>query len=125
MKLKFWQFEYDFDKDDARIVIPLILLVLGFAFTRLGKEILLGVAAAYYALYFFSETFSVIASKLLTKASFRCPYCKSREMLFEDVLFLKGGIAGYDSYLCNSCGRNSIHIDNPIMSRLVNIAPPK
>jgi len=25
MKLKFLQFEYEFDKDDAKIVIPLIL----------------------------------------------------------------------------------------------------
>jgi len=29
MKIKLWQLEYDFDKEDAKIVVPLILLLLG------------------------------------------------------------------------------------------------
>jgi hypothetical protein len=27
MKIKLWQWEYDFDKEDAKIVVPLILLL--------------------------------------------------------------------------------------------------
>ena len=42
MKIKLWQLEYDFDKEDAKIVVPLILLLLGLIFTQLRKDILLG-----------------------------------------------------------------------------------
>ena len=38
MKLKFWQFEYEFDKDDAAIVVPLILVILCLAYTKIQKE---------------------------------------------------------------------------------------
>jgi DNA-directed RNA polymerase subunit RPC12/RpoP len=125
MKLKFLQFEYDFDKDDARIVIPLILLLLALGFTPLNKELLLAGTAAYYLLYFFLRICLENVSKFLARKSFKCPYCKSREMLFADVLFLKGGVAGYDSYICNACGRVSIHINNALISKLVKTDPAK
>src|SRR6266404_2651177 len=50
---KLWHLDYDFDKEDAKIAVPLILLVLGLIFTQLRKDWLLAGAAAYYALYFF------------------------------------------------------------------------
>jgi hypothetical protein len=54
MKLKLWQVgEYDFDKEDAKIVIPLILLLLGLSFTPLRKDVLWAGAITYYLLYFF------------------------------------------------------------------------
>jgi hypothetical protein len=42
MKIKLWQLEYDFDTEDAKIVVPLILLLLGLIFTQLRKDALLG-----------------------------------------------------------------------------------
>jgi len=46
MKIKVWQLEYDFDKEDAKIVVPLILLVFGLSLTPLRKDWLIGGAAA-------------------------------------------------------------------------------
>jgi hypothetical protein len=119
MKLKFWQFEYDFDKDDAKIVIPIVLLVLGLGVTHFNKEVLLVIAAAYYILYFYLAICIEKTSLFLAKASFRCPYCKGRELLFDTVLWLHNGIAGYDAYNCNLCGKTSIHINTPLMSKFV------
>ena len=53
MKLKFWHFEYEFDRDDAKIVVPVILLLLGIFVTHINHVLLLLLAAAYYVLYFF------------------------------------------------------------------------
>ena len=50
---KLWQWEYDFEKEDAKIVIPLILLLLGLTFTPHHAEVLWAGAVAYYLLYFF------------------------------------------------------------------------
>jgi hypothetical protein len=41
MKIKLCQWEYDFDREDAKIVIPLILLWLGLIFTQLKRNVLL------------------------------------------------------------------------------------
>jgi hypothetical protein len=56
MKIKLWQFEYDFDQKDAQIVLPVLLLVLGLVFTNLNKEVLWGGTVAYYLLYFFVKS---------------------------------------------------------------------
>jgi len=50
---KLWQWEYDLEKEDAKIVIPLILLLLGLTFTPHHAEVLWAGAVAYYLLYFF------------------------------------------------------------------------
>ena len=52
IKIKLWQFEYNFDQKDVQIVVPVLLLVLGLVFTHLNKEVLWGGAVAYYLLYF-------------------------------------------------------------------------
>jgi hypothetical protein len=62
MKIKLWQWEYDFDKEDAKIVVPLVLLMLGLAFTQLNKEALWSGVVAYYLLYFFLKP-SLVALK--------------------------------------------------------------
>jgi hypothetical protein len=38
MKMKLWQLEYDFNKEDAEIVVPLILLLLGLVYTELIRR---------------------------------------------------------------------------------------
>jgi hypothetical protein len=82
MKIKLWQFEYDFDQKDAQIVFPVLLLVLGLVFTNLNKEVLWGGAVVYYLLYFFLKpSFLAVAqlcSRFLAWRRFRCPSCKSR-----------------------------------------------
>src|SRR5580693_5060137 len=54
MKIKIGSWvDYDFDKEDAKIAVPLILLLLGLTLTPLRKEWLLAGVTAYYVLYFF------------------------------------------------------------------------
>src|SRR5277367_4699717 len=115
MKIKFWQLEYDFDKDDARIVVPLILLLLGLAITQLNKKALWGGAVAYYLLYFFMGSLFRALKELFLRSRtwlhawrfFRCPYCKSRDVILQ-------GYQGYHSdeqyafHLCNTCRETSV-----------------
>ena len=124
MKIKLWQFEYDFDKEDAKIVVPLILLLLALTLTQLRKDALLGGAAAYYLLYFFLPPCLLAIKKLFAWCIhwlfFRCPYCKSREIILQ-------GYQGYKSdeqyayHTCNRCGQTSVLVND----RLITTNPPK
>lgn len=118
MKIKLWQFEWDFDKDDAKIVVPLILLLLGLVFTPLNRKVLWGGAVAYYLLYFFVKQFLLTLKEAFTRLRdwllFRCPYCKSREVILQ-------GYQGYHSdelygfHLCNSCRQTSVLVNNRLI----------
>jgi hypothetical protein len=111
MKIKLWQFEYDFDKDDAKIVVPLILLVLGLTLTTLNKTALWIGGGAYYLLYFFLVPCLAALGRTLSRLRswwlFRCPWCKSREVIMQ-------GYQGYHSdeqyafHLCNKCRNTSV-----------------
>jgi hypothetical protein len=85
MKIKLSQFEYEFSKEDADIVVPLILLLLGLFYTQLKKGVLWGGAAVYYILYFFLKraflNLGEILARLHHQLFFGCPYCKSREII--------------------------------------------
>ena len=129
MKIKLWQFEYDFDQKDAQIVVPVLLLVLGLVFTSLNKEVLWGGAVAYYLLYFFVKpTFSAIAelgTRFLSWKRFRCPSCKSRELILQ-------GYQGYHSdehyayYLCNRCHETTVMVGERLLKarKTPEIKPP-
>jgi len=118
MKIKLWQFEYDFDQKDAQIVLPVVLLVLALVFTNLNKEVLWGGTAAYYLLYFFVKpTFLAIAAlctRFLSWKRFRCPSCKSRELILQ-------GYQGYHSdehyayYLCNRCHETAVMVGERLL----------
>lgn len=118
MKIKLWQFEYDFDKDDARIVVPLILLLLGLGFTKLNKTTLWVGGAAYYLLYFFLRPCLLNLGELLSRLrawwSFRCPWCKSREVILQ-------GYQGYHSdeqyafHRCNKCRQTSVLVNDKLI----------
>ena len=111
VKIELWQFKYDFDKDDAKIVIPVLLLALGLAFTPLNKSWLWSGAVVYYVLYFFLKPFWIALGGLFEKIHhwwmFRCPFCKSRDVFLQ-------GYGGYHSdefygwHLCNHCGETVI-----------------
>jgi hypothetical protein len=51
MKLKFWQFEYEFDRDDAKVIVPIILLLMAISTTSLSPLWLLGAAAVLSAVF--------------------------------------------------------------------------
>lgn len=118
MKIKLWQFEYDFDNDDAKIVIPLILLLLGLMFTQLNKRAIWGGAVAYYLLFFFLRhillTLKAGFTRLREWLLFRCPYCKSREVILQ-------GYQGYHAdeqyafHLCNSCHNTCVLVNNRLI----------
>lgn len=118
MKIKLWQWEYDFDKQDAKIVVPLILLLLGLAFTQLNKAALWIGASTYYLLYFFLEPCFLGLKGMFARfrawLSFRCPYCKSREVILQ-------GYQGYHSdelyafHLCNECRKTSVLVNGKLI----------
>ncbi len=112
MKIRLWQLEYDFDKEDAKIVVPLILVVLGLWLTQMNKVVLLGGAAAYYFLYFFlTEIRKHIWEPIHQWLFYRCAYCKSRDVFLQ-------GYQGFHSdehyayHLCHRCGETSIDVRN-------------
>jgi|ERR1051326_8623519 len=107
MKLKLWHFEYEFDRDDAKIVVPTILLLLGVLVTKISPEILLALAAIYYVLYFFLTDALAAARGYIAKLKMRCPNCKNRKIILQ-------GYDGYKSdecypyYFCDACKTTSI-----------------
>ncbi len=107
MKIKFLQFEGDFDKDDAKIVIPTALLILSLTFTSFNKEASILIGVFYYILYFFAGGWLAATKDMLIKIKFRCPKCKSRKILLQ-------GYQGWHSdeqhayYICTSCRTTSI-----------------
>jgi hypothetical protein len=114
--------EYDFDKEDAKIAVPLILLALTLAFTQLRKEYLIGGAAGYYALYFFLPPLYHSFTKLLGKIhhwrTFRCPYCKSHELIMQGTQEFHGDIP-YDWYFCHKCRMTSVYINTAGAERMI------
>ena|SRR5882724_6722897 len=119
MKMKLLQWEFEFDKDDAKIVIPLILLLLALTLTPLNKVVLWSGAVAYYALYFFLKPFFTTLNDLRSKFHFRCPHCRSRDVVYQGMNNYHGDVP-YDWYLCNHCGETSIFLNN---GRLVKPGP--
>jgi hypothetical protein len=120
MKLKFWQTEFEFNKEDAEIVIPLILLVLAVSLTPFPKHWLLGAGAVYYLLFFFVPKCASLLKRFIEHLRFKCPYCKSREIFLQ-------GYQGYHSdefyayYACNQCKETSIYLND----RLVKSDPER
>jgi hypothetical protein len=118
MKLKFWQTEFEFDKDDAKIVIPLILLLLALSLTSLPKQWVIGAGVVYYLLFFFLQNSALLLKRLFEhlhfKWTFKCPYCKSREVIMQ-------GYQGYHSdeqyayYLGNQCRYTSVLVNERLI----------
>jgi predicted RNA-binding Zn-ribbon protein involved in translation (DUF1610 family) len=107
MKIKFWTFEYDFDKDDAKIVIPIILLVIALSVTEIDRTRLFILFVLYYIVYFFLTDIFNKAFNIIQRVKFKCPKCGSRKLILQ----------GYDTYksdehhafyLCTNCQTTSI-----------------
>lgn len=115
MKIKIGSWgEYDFDKEDARIIVPLILLLLSLFQTQLRKDWLIGGVAAYYALYFFLPplfgAFGKLVERIRHWRKFRCPYCKSHELVLQGPQEFHGDIP-YDWYFCHRCRESSVYVN--------------
>jgi len=129
MKIKFGQWgEYDFDKDDAMIVVPLILLLLCLTLTPLRREFLIGGAAAYYFLYFFLPPTFLAINKLFARLhhwrTFRCPYCKSHELILQGMQEFHGDIP-YDWYFCHRCRETSVYVNTFGAEKMIAPNAPK
>jgi hypothetical protein len=107
MKLKFWRFEYEFDRDDAKIVVPAILLSLGLFFTNINPAVLLVLAAAYYLLYFFLADAITAVRDYIASLKMRCPHCKNRKIILQGYQGYKSD-EEYPYYFCDSCKTTSI-----------------
>jgi|HubBroStandDraft_1064217.scaffolds.fasta_scaffold1785260_1 hypothetical protein len=109
MKLKFWQSEFEFDKEDAEIAVPIILLILGLAFTQLPKGWLLGGVAAYYLLYFFllrvvefvTKPLKDVYERIHAAWVYRCLYCKSREIILQGYQGYRASCSGEEPEDCD------------------------
>jgi hypothetical protein len=111
MKIKLWKGEYEFDKGDAEIVVPLVLVLLGLAFTPLNRIWLLTGAATYYLLYFFLKPSVLGLKEMIVDVHhwwiFRCPYCRSQEMVEQGLQEYKGDVPFY-FHICNQCHETSV-----------------
>jgi hypothetical protein len=115
MKIKIGSWaDYDFDKEDAKIAVPLILLLLGLTLTPLKKEWLLAGVTIYYALYFFLPPCFAAIKKLFAQIDhwrrFRCPYCKSHELILQGMQEFHGDIP-YDHYFCHRCRETCVFVN--------------
>jgi hypothetical protein len=90
MKFKFLQAEFEFDKDDAKIAVPLVLVGLGMAFTPIPKVWqFIGAVAYYVFLFFLTEPLKKLVQYLSKRWAYRCPHCRSHhtvELGLQDYL---------------------------------------
>lgn len=124
MKFKFVQSEFEFDRNDAEIAVPLVLLSLGLVFTPVPKTWLLAGAGVYYLLLFFLpiviEPLKKWIERLHRIRKYRCPYCRSLhtvELGLQEYL----GDVPYYWFRCNDCGDESVFVDD----RLIVPSPGK
>ena len=114
MKIKAWQFEYDFDRDDAKIVVPIALLLTAISVSNVNPLWWLAVISVYYLLYFFFGKLAEAFRLYVAKHKMRCPDCKNRKIFLQ-------GYQGYNSdehypfYFCDSCETTSILTDGGLL----------
>jgi hypothetical protein len=115
MKFKFLQAEFEFDRDDAKIAVPLVLLALAMAFTPIPKLWLLAGAGVYYLLLLFLlEPLKKLTQHLYNKRFSRCPYCKSPHMVMLGLMEYLGD-APYYWYRCNDCAGEAVCVDGKLL----------
>jgi hypothetical protein len=114
MKLKIWQFEYDFDRDDAKIVVPIILLLVAISATNLSPTFLISLSVGYYLLYFFLNDAVAAAKGAIEKLKMRCPKCGNRRIFLQGYQGYKSD-EQYPYYFCDSCKSTSILTDGGLL----------
>ena len=114
MMIKCWQFEYEFDRDDAKVIVPIILLLLAISVSNLNPIWLLGSAAVYYLLYFFLRDAVAGIKGYLAEPKIRCPKCKNRRIILQGYQPYKSD-EHYAYYFCDSCKTTSILTDGGLL----------
>lgn len=80
MKFSFGSAIFTFDRDDAKIAIPIILIIIAILFLQEKIGLILALISLYYLLYFYAQTAIQIIKSLYQKNRFRCQLCKSRHL---------------------------------------------
>lgn len=118
MKFKFLQAEFEFDRDDAKIAIPLALLGLGLAFAPVPKGWQLSAAVVYYLLLFFLPPVTTPLKKWVSEwyglRKYRCPHCNSIHTVLLGLSEYLGDVPFY-WYRCNDCGEQSVCVDEKLI----------
>jgi len=114
MKLKVWKFEYEFDRDDAKIVVPIILLIVAISTTSLPAVLLIGLAVGYYLLYFFLKDLVLMIKDTIAKWRMRCPNCGNRKIILQGYQGYKSD-EQYPYYFCDGCETTSILADGGLL----------
>ncbi len=103
MNIEFWKIKCDFDKQDAKIVIPIILLLIALIFSKLNKEILILTVVTYYFMYFFyGQYFTKMRGLYFNLIKHKCPSCKSRKIYLQGYQGYKSD-EHYPYYRCIAC----------------------
>lgn len=96
MKFRFLQAKVEFDREDAKIAVPLVLLALAMVFTPILKMWLLVGAGAYYLLLLFLlEPLKKLTQLLFNKRFSRCPHCKGSHTVLLGLQEYLGGAPYY------------------------------
>ena len=114
MKIKAWQFEYEFDRDDAKIVIPIVLLLTAISATAVNPMWWLATLTIYCLLYFFAGTAIDAARTFLAKRNMRCPSCKNRKIFLQGYQGYKSD-EQYPYYFFDSCETTAILTDGGLL----------
>ena len=114
MKIKFWTFEYDFDRDDAKIVVPIALLGIAISVTNVNPIWLLAIIVTYYLLYFFSGDAAEFIRAYVERQKMRCPHCKNRKIILQGYQGYKSD-EQYPYYFCDSCETTSVLTDGGLL----------
>jgi hypothetical protein len=100
MKLKLWQFEYSFDKEDAKIAVPIILYL--FASNVYDQKIILPFISFYYFTYFFGPQMILKMSGLYEDNKMKCPQCRSKKIILRGYNTYRSD-EHHAFYLCTNC----------------------
>jgi hypothetical protein len=107
--------EFEFDKDDAKIAVPLVLLLVALTVTPLPKVWLLAGFSAYYVVLFFvTEPLKKWLERLHRLRAYRCPFCKSLHTVELGLQQYLGDVPYY-WFRCNDCGDESVCVDNRLV----------
>lgn len=114
MKFKFWKSEFEFDGDDAKVVVPIILLLIAVLATNLDPIWLIGSLAIYFVLYFLWDDAVSAIKQFISNRNMRCPKCKNRKIILQGYQPYKSD-EHYPYYFCDSCKTTSILTDGGLL----------
>ena len=107
MKIKVFQFEISFNKNDAGIGLPLLFLFLAW-WEISNKLALIAVAVLYYLIFAAINYMSKIKAHFLRKKFERCPGCKSRHIVLQGYQNLSVTDEQIPFYYCTVCKKSSL-----------------